>query len=336
LLNAYGPTECADDVTHYEVREAPGAGEVRMPIGRALGNTRLYILNEELTLLPRGVVGELYVGGAGVGRGYLQDAERTAQSFGPDPYSSAVGARLYRTGDLVRERGDGELEYVGRRDQQVKVRGYRIELGEIEAVLQGHAGVQEAVVVVRADGGEQRLVGYVVGPAVDNGNSQVEVSELRAYVRERLPEYMVPQALVLLEQIPLTANGKIDRKALPSPDGPSPELATYVAPRTELEQQIAGVWQEVLGAEKVGLHDNFFDLGGHSILLIEASSKLRLALKRELSVVDMFRHPTVSAMAVFLSAEKSAELNFEDNLDRADLRRSSAKRLRKARKQRTR
>jgi amino acid adenylation domain-containing protein len=335
LLNAYGPTECANDVTHYEVREAPAAGVVRTPIGRALGNTRLYVVNKALTLLPRGVVGELYVGGVGVGRGYLQDAARTALSFGPDPFSGASGERLYRTGDLVRQRADGELEYVGRIDQQVKVRGYRIELGEIEAVLSGHAAVQAAVVVLAEERGERRLVGYVVRQAAGNGNGAVGVNELRAYLRERLPEYMVPQTLVLLAQLPLTANGKIDRKASSSLEGANAqETVTYVAPRTELEQQIAVIWQTVLGAEKVGLHDNFFDLGGHSILLIEASSKLRLALDRELSVVDMFRHPTVSAMAEFLSAAQPQEINFAANTERAGVRRVSAKRLRAERKQR--
>jgi aryl carrier-like protein len=228
------------------------------------------------------------------------------------------------------------LEYVGRIDQQVKVRGYRIELGEIEAVLSGHVAVQEAVVVARAEaGGEQRLVGYVVLQAGGDENGTVAVSELRSYLRERLPQYMVPQTLVLLAQLPLTPNGKIDRKALPAPEGPgAQETLTYVAARTELEQRIAGIWQTVLGVEKVGMHDNFFDLGGHSILMIEASSKLRLALERELSVVDMFRHPTVSAMAEFLSAAQPQDLNFAENTERAAMRRVSAKRLRTERKQR--
>jgi amino acid adenylation domain-containing protein len=333
LLNAYGPTECSDDVTHYEVRGEVAAGTVRMPIGRALGNTRLYVVDKVLTLLPRGVVGELYVGGAGVGRGYLQEAEQTALSFVPDPFSGESGGRLYRTGDLVRQRADGELEYVGRIDQQVKVRGHRIELGEIEAALTGHVAVQEAVVVARAEAsGEQRLVGYVVPQAGADENGKVGVSELRAYLRERLPEYMVPQTLVLLAQLPLTPNGKIDRKALPAPDGPgAQEALTYVAPRNELEQRIAAIWQTVLGVEKVGMHDNFFDLGGHSILLIEASSKLRVALERELSVVDMFRHPTVSAMAEFLSAAQPQDINFAENTERAAMRRVSAKRQRRQR-----
>ncbi|HWF88172.1 MAG TPA: amino acid adenylation domain-containing protein [Pyrinomonadaceae bacterium] len=336
LLNAYGPTECADDVTHFEVRGEVAAGTMRIPIGRPLGNTRLYVVNKALTLVPRGVVGELYVGGTGVGRGYLQEPKQTALSFVPDPFSGESGARLYRTGDLVRQRADGELEYVGRIDQQVKVRGYRIELGEIEAVLSGHVAVQEAVVVARADaGGEQRLVGYVVPQAAGEENGPVTVSDLRAYLRERLPEYMVPQALVLLAQLPLTPNGKIDRKALPAPEGPeTQETLTYVAPRTELEQRIAAIWQSVLGVEKVGMHDNFFDLGGHSILLIEASSKLRVALERELSVVDMFRHPTVSAMAEFLSAAQPQDLNFAENVERASVRRVSANRLRERKQQR--
>jgi amino acid adenylation domain-containing protein len=302
LLNAYGPTECADDVTHYEVREAPAAGVVRTPIGRALGNTRLYVVNKALTLLPRGVVGELYVGGVGVGRGYLQDAARTALSFGPDPFSGASGGRLYRTGDLVRQRADGELEYVGRIDQQVKVRGYRIELGEIEAVLSGHAAVQAAVVVLAEERGERRLVGYVVRQAAGNGNGAVGVNELRAYLRERLPEYMVPQTLVLLAQLPLTANGKIDRKASSSPDftAAGPER-TFIAPRDHTEQTVAAIWSEVLGLQEISVDDNFFNIGGHSLLATQVVSRLRKRLAIEMPLRTLFESPTIASLAIAIA-----------------------------------
>jgi hypothetical protein len=221
-------------------------------------------------------------------------------------------------------------------DYQVKVRGYRIELGEVEAALREQRGVREAVVVVREEaGGERRLVGYVVeeGEGEGSGGRRLEIRELRAGLELRLPEYMRPQAVVKVEQLPLTPNGKIDRKALPPPEGWSIDQGMeFVAPRTELEQQIAGIWREVLDVEKVGLHDNFFDLGGHSIRMIEASGKLKLALNREMSVVDMFRHPTVSAMAEFLTAQPSGEIEFAENVERAGARRANMKRQREGRK----
>ncbi|MCA1628265.1 MAG: phosphopantetheine-binding protein, partial [Acidobacteria bacterium] len=254
----------------------------------------------------------------------------------------------YRTGDVVKYREGGELEYVGRADSQVKVRGYRIELGEVEAALREQAGVEEAVVVAREDDQgvvsgigrkdelkrvDKTLVAYVVA-AESAGGVTLKASELREHLRERLPEYMMPQAFVMLDELPVTRNGKIDRRALPAPgDVHTQETVAYVAPRTELEQQIADIWRDVLKVEKVGLHDNFFDLGGHSIRMIEANGKLGLALGKNLSVMDMFQYPTVSAMAKYVNSQQQPEeMKFEENVERAGARRESTKRRREARR----
>jgi amino acid adenylation domain-containing protein len=345
LLNAYGPTECSDDVTHYVVEHAPSQEQARMPIGHALANTQLYVLDEQMMPLPIGVTGELYVGGDGVGRGYLRDASRTARRFVPHPYAARAGERLYRTGDVCRYLPNGEIEFLGRMDQQVKVRGYRIELGEIEAVLERHEEVKKSVVEVREDGtgGEKQLVAYVVARGLetsrnggDNGSGGVTSRELWEYLRERLPEYMVPPSIMLLDEMPLTPNGKIDRQALPAPEGSiaKPEVV-YVPPRNKLEQSIAKVWREVLHVKRVGMNDNFFDLGGHSIRMIEATSKLRVELGRELSVVSMFEHPTVARMAEFLSkTEHDEQRPFAADIKRAETRGERTKRQREARTQR--
>ena len=350
LLNAYGPTECSDDVTHYVVESAPPQEQTRMPIGRALANTQLYVLDEQMMPVPIGVTGELYVGGDGVGRGYLRDGLRTARRFVPHPYAARPGERLYRTGDVCRYLPNGELEFLGRVDQQVKVRGYRIELGEIEAVLGRHEGVKESVVEAREDGtnGEKLLAAYVVrrslAEAGGNGNGNgatvgveggVTSRELWEYLTERLPEYMVPPSIMLLDEMPLTPNGKIDRKALPAPEGLTAQSeVVYVPPRNELEQSIANVWREVLHVERVGMNDNFFDLGGHSIRMIEATSKLRLVLGRELNVVSMFQYPTVSRMAEFLSKEAEDEQPFAQDIKRAETRGERTRQQREARRQR--
>ncbi|HEX7243606.1 MAG TPA: amino acid adenylation domain-containing protein, partial [Longimicrobiaceae bacterium] len=247
LHNLYGPTEAAVDVTYH----ACGGEQDRVvPIGRAVANTRVYVLDGALEPAPVGVAGELYIGGVQVGRGYLGRADLTAERFVPAELGGGVGARLYRTGDRARWRASGEVEYLGRRDFQVKVRGFRIETGEIEAVLREEARVREAVVVAREDApGEVRLVAYVVA------RGEVPEGELRARLRERLPEHMVPGALVVLEELPLTGNGKVDRRALPAPEWTSGEA--YVAPRTPVEEVLAGIWGDVLGAERVGAGDDF-------------------------------------------------------------------------------
>jgi amino acid adenylation domain-containing protein len=290
LRNLYGPSEATTYSTWTEVgREA----EAEVTIGRAVTGTQVYVLDERQQLAPVGVSGELYIGGEGLARGYVGRAEVTAEKFVPHAYSAEGGARLYRTGDVGRYREDGELEYQGRRDHQVKVRGFRIELGEIEAVLRQAAAVREVVVVARAEeGGAKRLVAYIVG------EREWSVRELREWLKEKLPEYMVPGACVGLQELPLTANGKVDRAALPAPDGSRPELEdAFVAPRTVVEQELAGIWSEVLKVKRVGVHDNFFDLGGHSLLATQVLSKLRKNFQVEVQLRNFFSDPTVAGLS---------------------------------------
>jgi amino acid adenylation domain-containing protein len=255
LWNMYGPTETTiwSMVYRIESKASP------MLIGRPIANTQIYILDRNFQLVPVGVAGELCIGGEGLARGYLNRPELTAEKFIEDPFSAVTGARLYRTGDLVRYLPDGNIEFLGRIDHQVKIRGFRIELGEIESVLEQHEAVKEAVVMPREDiPGEKRLVAYLV----PNGKQTPSVSLLRQYLKEKLPDYMVPNAFVMLEKFPLTPNGKVDRKALPSPTGLRPELeSNYVAPQAEIDRTIAAIWQEVLRLEKIGIHDNFFQVG---------------------------------------------------------------------------
>ncbi|MFC4492559.1 amino acid adenylation domain-containing protein [Streptomyces ovatisporus] len=284
LVNAYGPTECSDDVTHAVIADAPG--EARVPIGEPVRNTRLYVLDAWLEPVPVGVAGELYVGGAGVGRGYLNRPGLTAERFLPDPYGPA-GARLYRTGDLVAWRGDGSLDFLGRIDDQVKVRGNRIELGEIETAFGAHPGVRQAVVVVR----EERLVGYFT--TLDG--QEVPPEELRERLARTLPEYMVPAAFVRLESVPLTPNGKVDKRALPAPDDEAFARGEYVAPRTPLEERVTESWRQALGLERVGIRDGFFDLGGDSIRAVAMVGALR-AEGTDIAVRDVFEARTVERL----------------------------------------
>jgi amino acid adenylation domain-containing protein len=296
LLNAYGPTECSDDVTHYEVKREPAEQVVRMPIGRALPNTQLYILDREMELMPVEITGELYVGGTGVGRGYLYDARRTAESFVPNSFSGVAGERLYRTGDLCRYLQDGEIEFLGRIDDQVKVRGFRIELGEIEAALSSHSGVAEAVVVVREDNeGDKRLVAYVV-PSAEQEFLQ---DDLREYLKTQLPDYMTPQVFVRLDALPLTPNGKLDRHSLPTPDYSNQARAkSYQAPRNDLEKIVAEIWCEVLGEQQIGVEDNFFSVGGHSLLATQIVSRVRQRFEIELPLRVMFEAPTIAELSI--------------------------------------
>jgi len=320
LENLYGPTEAAIDVSYWTcARDA----ELRtVPIGRPIANTELYVLDERLEPTPTGVSGEIYIGGAGLARGYVSQAGLTAERFMPHPF--VAGARLYRTGDVGRWNREGELEYLGRGDTQVKVRGFRIELEEIEAAVGRTAGVAECVVELReARRGDQRLVCYVVLEA----GAQLNVSELREQLREQLPEYMVPGVFVELEQLPLSAHGKLDRKRLPEPGGERPELAlAYEEPRGELEREIAAVWTEVLGVERVGAYDNFFDLGGHSLLVVDAQRKLAERGVGEVSVVELFQYPTVSALAKRLQGEAESV-----SVDRGQVRAEARRQLKKRR-----
>ena len=299
LYNEYGPTETVVGCCVYEV--GTNSDGLRVPIGRAIGNTRLYILDERQELVPAGVVGELYISGAGVARGYHERAELTAERFVPDPYSGVSGARMYRSGDLAQHLGSGEIEYVGRVDEQVKVRGYRVELGEIEAVIGEQAGVREAVVVQRDDeAGGKRLVAYVVS------DGQFKSSEMREQLQIRLPEYMVPAVFVRLEEMPLTRNGKVDRKALPAPDESRPEIEEeYVAPRNETETVLAAIWSEVLGVDQVGVHDNFFELGGHSLLATQVISRVRDTFRVELLLRNLFDATTVAQLALVIDEQQA-------------------------------
>ncbi len=296
IVNGYGLTETSVCSTVYTLSMADVQSGGTLPIGRPLMNHRLYILDPELNLMPIGCRGKLYIAGDGLARGYFGNPAQTADRFVPDPFAS--GERMYRTGDLAVWLPDGNIAYRGRIDQQVKVRGFRIELGEIESVLGLHPGVAAVAVVARQEApGERRLAAYVVAAA-----EPPAVEELLAWLRERLPEYMVPAAFVFLPALPVSPNGKVDAKALPAPERLRPELAaTYAAPQSELERIIAAVWQEALAVEKVGIHDNFFDLGGHSLLLAKVHTRLREVLERELSLVDLFKNPTVSSLAAALS-----------------------------------
>jgi hypothetical protein len=248
-----------------------------VPIGRPITNTQVYVLDAEMQVVPLGVVGELYIGGAGLARGYFKQPELTAEKFVPHPHSSETGERLYRTGDMVRWRESGELEFVGRVDGQVKIRGFRIEVGEIEVVLVGHAGVREAVVLVREDErGDKRLAAYVVKEA----ESEVTEGELKEYLRERLPEYMQVQWVVGLAELPLTANGKVDRRALQELAVETAGGEEMVLARTPVEEILVAIWAEVLGRETVSVQDNFFELGGHSLLATQVISRVRDAFGR--------------------------------------------------------
>ncbi|MFW9264014.1 non-ribosomal peptide synthase/polyketide synthase [Nostoc sp. CALU 546] len=315
LHNLYGPTEAAIDVTFWECQ--PESNLKTVPIGRPISNTQIYILDQNLQPVPVGVPGELHIGGAGLARGYLNRPELTEQKFIPNPFSGSRGAgeqrsrgvrerrrkivqspvaspRLYKTGDLARYLPDGNIEYLGRIDNQVKIRGFRIELGEIEAALSQHQDVQTSVVIVREDTpGDKRLVGYIV----PQPQITPTVSVLRSFLKEKLPEYMIPSAIAILESLPLTSNGKIDRRALPAPEPSSTLSDKYVAPRTPLEEILALIWQEVLKIELVGRHDNFFTLGGHSLLATQLVSRVRSSLKVELPLRSLFAAPTIAELA---------------------------------------
>ncbi|MCP4655731.1 MAG: amino acid adenylation domain-containing protein, partial [bacterium] len=316
LFNLYGPTEATINATVATSNRSDARHAV--PIGRPITNVELYVLDEHLRPLPPGAVGKLYLGGAGLARGYLNQPPRTAERFLPHPLSGVPGSRLYDTGDLARYLPDGNVDFLGRGDHQVKVRGFRIELGEIETVLAACPGIRESVVVVRDTGrlaGDRELVAYLVGEAVD-------VKELRAFLSERLPSYMVPAAHGFLAALPRLPNGKVDRAALArrTPDRPQPELTgEHVAPRTALEQVLAGMWAELLGVDEVGVHANFFELGGHSLLATQLLSWVRDPFEIELPLRIVFEQPTVAGLAGALLAdpaersrvERTAELLLE-------------------------
>src|SRR5262245_45256226 len=287
VINLYGPSE---DTTYSTFASLPGEGG-RVTIGRPVANTQGYVLDEGMRVAPVGVNGELWLGGAGLARGYLNRPELSAERFAPNPFSESGGERLYRTGDEVRWTREGNLEFIGRLDHQVKIRGYRIELGEIEAAIKEHPSVEQAIVLAREDEpGENRLVGYVIA------RQQVSVRELREHLQESLPDYMLPGAIVQLEAMPLTPNGKIDRRALPKPEL-NGTGRFYVGPRNAVEEIVCVIWAEALRVEQVGIYDNFFELGGHSLMATQVVSRMRNLLGVEVSLRKLFTHPTAAAIA---------------------------------------
>src|SRR5215510_12261349 len=298
LINGYGPTECTTFSSSFTMTD-PGELVNSAPIGRPITNTRIYILGINQEPAPVGVRGEIYIAGEGLARSYVNRADETAEKFLADPFGAA-GSRMYRTGDLGRYHRDGSIEYLGRVDDQVKIRGYRIELGEIEATLNRHPSVSQGIVIVREDEpGEKRLVGYVVV------RQQVSNQELREYLQERLPDYMAPGAIVQLEEMPLTANGKLDRRALPKP-----ELGgaggRYEGPRSAVEEIVCGIWSEALRVERVGIQVNFVELGGHSLLATQVVSRMRNLLGVEVSLRNLFSHPTAAAIAAEVEIQRQS------------------------------
>jgi len=302
VFNLYGPSE---DTTYSTYTLVKKGGNEPPPIGRPIANTQVYILDAQKQPVPIGVPGELYIGGAGLARGYLNRPELTAVSFILNPFSDEPSSRLYKTGDLARYLSDGNIEFLGRIDQQVKIRGFRIELGEIEAAIGQHPAVREAIALVREDNpGDKRLVAYIVANSeLRGGHGDTDpthsefINHLRVFLKQKLPQYMIPSAFVLLEAMPLTPNGKIDRLSLRAPDTNTPEFeSNFTEPRTPDEQLIAEIWAEVLGLERVGIHDNFFELGGHSLLATQVISRLREAFQIEVPLRSLFESPTVATV----------------------------------------
>jgi amino acid adenylation domain-containing protein len=317
LINGYGPTE---GTTFTCCRPIVSAGEIgeTVPIGRPIANTKAYVLDHNLSPVPVGVAGELYIGGDGLARGYVGTPRLTAEQFFPNPFGTG---RLYRTGDRVRWTTRGELEFLGRLDEQLKVRGFRVEPSEIESALREHELVGDAVIIGRKPqvGGTTALLGYITRR---NGADAPAPGEVREYLRGRLPEHMVPSRILVLDALPLTPNGKIDRKALPALELVTERTAAAIAPRDDLEQLIAATCREVLGVATLSIHDNFFDLGAHSLLITKIHARLQPNLDRELSLVDFFTYPTVATLARFLSSTQE-QTSLRKSYERAAARRQA-------------
>jgi amino acid adenylation domain-containing protein len=305
LINGYGPTENTTFTCCCRLSNLPPE-TMSVPIGRPISNTQVYLLDPELHPVPVGVTGELYIGGDGLARGYNNHPDSTAEHFVPDSFGAVPGARLYRTGDLARYMPDGQIEFLGRRDFQVKVRGFRIELEEVEAALSCHPSIRQCVVTVRSDGTDKQLVAYAV---LDEGRT-VKAAELRNFLREKLPEYMLPTQFVTLDAFPLTPNGKIDRRALSTFEIKVPEMyEDYAAPRTPVEELLVGIWSEVLDVNLVGIRDNFFDLGGHSLRATQIASRMREVFRKEIPIRLLFESPTIEALAAFIESERYSSGN---------------------------
>jgi len=335
VWNMYGPTETTIWSTIHKVECEDDA----LHIGRPIDNTQVYILDRHLQPVPIGVIGELYIGGDGVAQGYFQNPELTRERFLPDPFRQTDNSRIYRTGDLCRYLEDGLIEFQGRVDHQIKLHGHRIELGEIEAVLGRHPMVKEALVVLQEDAAQgKRLVAYIVlrssqGEADSSAVETVSVSELRGFLKEKLPEYMIPSYYMFIESLPKTPNGKIDRKALPQPDNTRPELETrFEMPQNDLERLMSDIWKDKLKLDRIGINDNFFDLGGHSVLLAQIYQELSRALPdRELSIVDLFQYPTVHSLARYLNQSKAEPETGLQEEERSNIRRDRRNTLREDR-----
>jgi acyl carrier protein len=328
LHNLYGPTEAAVDVTSWPCQR--GDARVTVPIGRPVANTQMYVLDPRLEPVPIGVSGELFIGGVQVGRGYVGRDDLTAERFVPDPFSRTPGARLYKTGDLARHLPDGAIEYLGRLDFQVKIRGQRIELGEIEAALDTHAGVGQSVVTAREDApGNQQLVAYVLAR-----QAAPSIAELKEHLSRDLPAYMVPNAFVFLDALPLTSSGKVDRKRLPAPERSSLPQTAYVAPCSATEKILAEIWADALGLERVGVEENFFDLGGHSLLLLQVFSRLRASFGPDLPFVSVMQYPTVRSLASYLNGAAAQAVLPAAVADRARKQREAMLRRRHVRRER--
>jgi amino acid adenylation domain-containing protein len=324
IVNMYGPTETTFNATYWVTANREPVWESMEPIGRPIANDRVYILDSELNPVPIGVPGELLIAGASVGRGYLRRPELTTERFIPDPF--VPGGRAYKTGDIGRFRADGVIEYLGRNDRQVKLRGFRIELGEIEAGLCEHSSIRQAAVVAREDApGDVRLIAYLVPAGIDNPAD----ADLRRFLRERLPDHMIPAAFVVVPSLPLTASGKLDVKSLPVPGAlPRSSSAQYHAPRGEIESAIAAMWKEVLRVDKVGIHDNFFDLGGHSLLLKKVQERIEQQLNRKLEIVDLFQYPTVETLAYHLTSREDISSERDRIRRQAERRRQATTQMR--------
>jgi aspartate racemase len=316
LINGYGPTESATFACCHPISGGSQSGSDvvnlpgnSVPIGRPVSNTKVYLLDHDLQLVPCGVSGELYIGGDGLARGYLNDPELTADRFVPGAVDGSDGSRLYRTGDLARCRPDGNIEFLGRTDYQVKIRGFRIELEEIEAVLGRHPNVRDTALLAREDhSGNKRLVAYLTS----DSRKPPTVDELRRFLGKKLPGYMIPSLFVIMDALPLTPNGKVDRGALPAPDTARPDLERdFAAPRTPTEKTLADIWAEILGLDRVGIHDNFFDLGGHSLLATQVISRVRETFRAEIPLRSLFESPTVSGFAIALVETEAEQVDDE-------------------------
>ncbi|MEM9218552.1 MAG: amino acid adenylation domain-containing protein [Cyanobacteria bacterium P01_F01_bin.150] len=308
LYNLYGPTEAAIDVTHWHC--TPEAEMSIVPIGRPIANTQIYLLDSQLQPVPIGVPGELHIGGAGLARGYLNRDDLSAAKFIPNPFSDATGERLYKTGDLARYLPDGTIEYLGRIDFQVKLNGYRIELGEVEAELTRFPTVKESIVLLREDDVKKYLVAYVVLSESATAKTAATADALKRHLRKTLPEYMVPNVFITLDYLPLTANGKVNRKALPEPKGHgATSKVSRIAPTSKLERALADIWQTALGVEKVGVNENFFDLGGHSLLLAQVQNQVQASLDKDIAFMTLFRYPTIHSLVRHLHDDKGPSNN---------------------------